>query len=244
MITLEKRAESAKISLEKKNIFGEKAQVVLVLDISISMRSFFSNGTVQEIVDRVLAMGMNLDDNKSIEVFLFGASAKQGEDANEANHIGYVDRVLKKNSLQGGTRYALPMKMVLDTFVPKAETVTKTTGFFRKKTVEVEVAPAKTADVPTFVIFVTDGDNQDKTETEKMIREASNQAVFWQFVGIGDERFQFLKKLDDMDGRFLDNVDFFQVNDPKAMSDSDLYDKLLNEFPQWIKDARAKNILQ
>lgn len=233
-------SKKAKISLEKKEIFGEKAQVVLILDKSISMQSFFNRGVVQQIVDRLLGLGMNMDDNKSIEVFAFDVESVELEEATEANHIGYVERLLKKHCLGAGTKYALPMKMVLDKFVPKPQT--KTTGIFRKKTVV--TGEAEIPKLPTFVFFITDGDNQDKAQTEALIRESSNQAVFWQFVGIGRERFEFLQKMDDMDGRFLDNVDFFQVADPSKVSDEELYDKLLTEFPQWIKDARAKGILQ
>lgn len=238
-INLTKRVENAKISLEKKQIFGEKAQVVLILDKSISMSSFYDKGVVQETVERLLGIGMNMDDNKSIEVFAFDVESVELEEATEANHSGYVKRMLDKNRLGYGTKYAPPMQMVLNKFVPKAPT--KTTGFFRKK---VEIGDAEIAKQPTFVFFITDGDNSDKAQTEKLIREASNQAVFWQFVGIGRERFEFLQKMDDMDGRFLDNVDFFAIEDPSKVSDADLYDKLLTEFPQWIKDARAKGILQ
>lgn len=232
--------KTAKITLEKKQIFGEKAQVVLILDKSISMRPQFSNNTVQEAVNRLLGIGMNMDDNKSIEVFAFDKTAVEWPEANAENHDTYIADVMKKNQLGAATFYAPPMKMVLDKFVPKAET--KKTGLFFKKTVE--VAPAGIAKLPTFVIFITDGDNSDKEATENLIREASNQAVFWQFVGIGRERFSFLQKMDDMKGRFLDNVDFFAVDDLKKISDEELYDKLLTEFPQWIKDARAKGILQ
>ena len=233
-------SKKAKISLEKKQIFGEKAQVVLILDKSLSMQDFYRRGVVQQIVERLLGIGMNMDDNQSIEVFAFDSNAVELEEANASNHIGYVERMLKKNSLGYATKYSLPMKMVLEKFVPKAPV--KTTGFFRKKTVA--TGEAGVAKLPTFVFFITDGDNSDKKETEALIREASNQAVFWQFVGIGRERFEFLQKMDDMDGRFLDNVDFFAIEDPSKVSDEELYDKLLTEFPQWIKDARTKGILQ
>lgn len=232
--------KKAKISLEKKAIVNVKAQVVLVLDISYSMSHLYDRGTVQNLVNRLLGIGMNMDDNQSIEVFIFGSSAKEVGEANEGNHQNYVQKLQKANRFQGGTEYANPMKLVLDKFVPRAET--KTTGFFRKKTVE--VAPAGVAALPTFVFFVTDGDNSDKKETEQIIRDASDQAIFWQFVGLGNERFAFLQQLDDMDGRFLDNVDFFHANDLDKISDEELYDRLLNEFPEWVNQAKEKGILQ
>ena len=43
--------------------------------------------------------------------------------------------------------------------------------------------------------------------------------------------FQFLEELDDMPGRFVDNADFFSVADPAALSDEQLYDLMMNEYP-------------
>lgn len=240
MTTLIDLSKKAKISLEKKQIFGETAQVVLILDKSLSMQNFYKRGVVQQIVDRLLGLGMNMDDNKSIEVFAFDGEAVELEEARPDNHIGYVERMLRKHKLGGNTKYALPMQMVLDKFVPVVPK--KKIGFFRKKAVD--TGEEQIPKYPTFVFFITDGDSNDKDNTEALIRKASNQAVFWQFVGIGNERFNFLQKMDDMEGRFLDNVDFFHIADPSKVSDEELYDKLLTEFPQWIKEARARGILQ
>src|SRR5699024_6877915 len=85
MATLIDLTKKAKVLLEKKQIFGEKAQIVLILDISGSMRPLYKNGTVQELVNRLLAIGMNMDDNKSIEVFVFGSGAGEVSEANEFN---------------------------------------------------------------------------------------------------------------------------------------------------------------
>lgn len=97
--------------------------------------------------------------------------------------------------------------------------------------------------IPTLVFFITDGDNFDKKEAEDIIRKSSIQPIFWQFVGIGGANFEFLRKLDDMSGRFLDNADFFNINDLRRISDEEFMDRVLNEFPQWIKKARAKGVL-
>jgi len=221
-------SKTAKSQLEKKQIFGEKAQVVVVLDISASMSGLYSRGIVQQLTDRLLAIGMNLDVDKSIDVFTFGERATEISSVTEGNHANFVrDSILSKYSFEYGTRYATVMKKVIDKYSAKK-------GFFK----------SATAEHPTFVFFITDGDNSDKPEAERLIKEASKQAIFWQFVGLGSERFSFLQKLDDMPGRFLDNADFFSVQDLSRESDEQLYDKLLTEFPSWIKQARAKGILQ
>ena len=67
--------------------------------------------------------------------------------------------------------------------------------------------------------------------------------MFVQFVGIGKEDFPFLRKLDELPGRVIDNAGFMPVNDLDAIKDLELYDRLLNEFPQWRVKARAQGLL-
>lgn len=47
-----------------------------------------------------------------------------------------------------------------------------------------------------------------------------------------------------MQGRVLDNVDFFSVRNIDNMDSKELYSKLLTEFPQWVTDAKAKGIIK
>jgi hypothetical protein len=42
----------------------------------------------------------------------------------------------------------------------------------------------------------------------------------------------------------VDNVGFFQVDDFDKVSDTELYDRLLGEFPQWLAAARARGIVR
>jgi hypothetical protein len=46
-----------------------------------------------------------------------------------------------------------------------------------------------------------------------------------------------------MSGRLVDNADFFHVDDLGKITDEQLYERLLNEFPSWLKAARLKGIL-
>ena len=97
--------------------------------------------------------------------------------------------------------------------------------------------------IPTFVIFITDGDAWDKVNSSQVIKDSSKLGIFWQFIGIGYEDFHFLEKLDDMTGRVVDNADFLNVNKIANLSDEELYTKLLGEFPSWIQAAKNKNII-
>ncbi|MHA6530998.1 VWA domain-containing protein [Paenibacillus sp. BAC0078] len=94
---------------------------------------------------------------------------------------------------------------------------------------------------PVFIIFINDGGVVRLTR--KVIMEASIQPIFWQFVGIGDSDFEVLKQLDTMTGRLVDNANFIHLDRIEEVSDEELYDQLLNEFPLWLKAAKEKRIL-
>ncbi|MFJ8528593.1 VWA domain-containing protein [Bacillus sp. NPDC094106] len=254
-ITLEKKTEIAKIVLEKKNLSGVIAQVVFVLDGSTSMRHLYSNNTVQDVTESILAVALNIDDNNSIDVYGFGKSHRHIGDASRANYRNYIQDVfLKKFNLEPYTAYAGVMNKIVKEYGTK--TITKAveqpkSGFFSKllgKTETVKVdKPQGPVKYPTFVVFITDGDNFDKPEAERIIRESSDQPIFWQFVGIGKKgNFAFLEKLDNMDGRVIDNANFvrFTKEEINSMSQEKLYETLMNEFPLWIKEAKAHGFIQ
>ena len=47
-----------------------------------------------------------------------------------------------------------------------------------------------------------------------------------------------------MEGRFIDDANFFHLEDMSKLSDEMQYDQLLNEFPQWLQEAKTKGILR
>jgi hypothetical protein len=59
----------------------------------------------------------------------------------------------------------------------------------------------------------------------------------------GGNQFEFLENLDDLGGRYVDNADFFSVEDPEAIADQELYDLLMTEYPNWLKTARSRGLL-
>lgn len=105
-------------------------------------------------------------------------------------------------------------------------------------------AVTKIANVPTYVIFITDGDNQDKNASREFIREISDEPIFWKFIGIGNERFTFLEELDDMNSRVVDNADFVKIEDISSISDDELYKLLMQEFSEWWTEAEKKGIIK
>ena len=138
---------------------------------------------------------------------------------NLENFENYVkDEITSKNYRMGTTSYAPVLEDVL-----------------RKYFVE----DAATSNIPTFVVFITDGSNDDKRATNEIIKESSYKNIFIQFVGIGNERFEYLERLDDLTGRPVDNTGFIKVSDMARLSDEQLFDLLLDQYPDWLKNKRV-----
>ena len=212
-------SKKAAFAANQHGIAGQRAQVVLVLDISASMNALYKSGVVQRVIERILGLAVSFDDDGQIDLLLFGTHAYQLPPVTLDEIDGYVERViLSQYKIREATHYAPPLRLLLDKY--KAP------------------QPA-----PVFVIFLTDGGNADKPASAEVIRELSKQPVFVQFVGIGKEDFPFLKKLDELPGRMIDNAGFMHVNDLDTVKDAELYQRLLNEFPQWRIKVREQGIV-
>jgi len=235
--------KSAAVSLEKAGLAQHRAKVCLVLDISGSMSTLYRKGLVQQFAERILALGCRFDDDGEIDVFLFGRNVHRGAPMGLSNWSNYIRHIIDKHPLEGDTRYGAALEAVRRHYFPDG-------GGGERKT------PVK-AEVPVYVMFVTDGSTSDKPLTERQLRWASREPIFWQFMGIGkgrkskakalasfaDSDFPFLEKLDELDGRLIDNADFFSVASPDEHSDGALYDLLMNEYPQWVKEARQRGMI-
>jgi len=209
----------------------QKAQVVLALDFSGSMSMMYSSGKIQTLVERLLPIGMAFDDNGEVDFYLFDDGVKKLPEALTVSNIpGYINsKVIGKYSM-GGTDYAPVIKAITKDFAEKKGLL--------------GLGGYKTMDVPVYVIFITDGDTSNRSGVEEAVKEASNAGIFFQFVGIGRAGFDFLEKLDNMQGRNIDNANFFSVNDLDQKTDDELYKLLLTEFPSYVHQARAKQLIK
>lgn len=73
--------------------------------------------------------------------------------------------------------------------------------------------------------------------------ETFHEPIFWQYVGVGDSGYGVLERLDNMSGRYVDNANFFALDDFKRVSNSELYSRLLSEFPQWPQEIKRKRMI-
>lgn len=197
--------------VNENNLNGMRSKVALVLDFSGSMERMFNDGTVQALIERIIPIALKFDDNGELDFWIFENGFNRLNSITMNNFHGLAKEI-KDNYRMGGTNYSPVMNDVI-----------------KKYTVE------EKSEVPAYVIFITDGDNFDKHQTTKIIKDTCMENVFWQFVGIGNGSMDYLEKLDDMHGRKRDSVDFFRVERVNYITDESLYKKLLDEYPNWIK---------
>ena len=235
------------IVLEKRKLPQVICEVKFALDISGSMQHLYNNGTVQALADRLLAVASKFDDNGEMEVWTFTTGFSEAPVVTEDKHEGYINKcILNNNRITkwGGTCYSpVMLDIIKQSFIEEkkvAKTVEEKPGFLGKlfgakptvTTIEsIEIAN-RNPKHPIFVPFVTDGDNSDHDETERVIKECVGKNIYWMMVGIGSESFRWLEKMADK----YPNVGFIKIDDLEKISDEDFYLKLLNEeFCNWVK---------
>lgn len=232
-------AKKARVSLEKKGLSAHVASVGLCMDISASMSRVFENGTVQTIIERVMGLGLNFDDNGAIDIFSFGENA---HDLGELLPEEFKDAsawILGQTPFEGSTQYAPAINCIMKHYgYMDGEKNSIFGSLFGKKESRSPVS------YPAYILFITDGDNFDKAATERAIKAASHYPVFFQFIGIGRMTFQFLEKLDDMKGRHVDNANFFAIENPAKILESELYDRMMVEYPGWVRTIRSLGLIR
>ncbi|WP_439942845.1 vWA domain-containing protein [Streptomyces sp. BBFR115] len=218
--------KSAGASLAEHGLAGQRAAVYLVVDHSGSMRPYFRNGSVQALADRVLGLAAHLDDDGQVPVVFFSTDVDAVTEIALDDHQGRVERIAAGLGHMGRTNYHLAMDAVIDHYLDSGATD------------------------PALVVFQTDGAPTSRPAAERYLCKAAKLPLFWQFIGFGNPRsrqFDFLRRLDELDvpgKRVVDNAGFFPAGpDPRRMSDAELYDRLLGEFPQWLAAARERGIV-
>lgn len=211
--------EKSIVSLQKKSgidLGTHKARVVAVMDYSGSMSSRFADfgadtNEVQRTLTKLFPFALKFDDNGELDVWLFSDSKKRLTEMSTTNYVSYVNDVVKRARMEmGGTKYAPVIRDIMDTLVDDSA-------------------------APVYVLFVTDGDNFDKAETDRVIRESAEHNLFIQFIGIGGSRFDYLQKLNNLSGRSCDNTGFIEFRSIADAADSEVYDALVTEYSQWLK---------
>lgn len=240
-------AKTAYQAVDTSGLNGQKAKVAVVLDFSGSMAAVYRSGAMQRLVEKVLALATQFDDDGAIDFFVFDTRASYLGEISIGDFPGSVDRLTRGRSM-GTTNYAHAFLTVREHFgfVPQPPPMPKR-GLFGllKGPAAAGNPPAATpSEIPVFVLFLTDGAPDSKESAMQALTEVSSAPIFWKFLSIGSKSIAFLEKLDDMKQRFVDNANYEPIGDVDAISDSLLFKKMLQEFPEWLGEARAKRLLK
>lgn len=220
----------ATISLQKKIVeivdAWFDAQVEVHLDHSGSMEwgasRYYSDGYMQNIAERSLAAGLELDADGTVPVTAFDNALQRSVDVNLGNYQGVVNRDIWQRDNMGGTQYAPIFRSVLER--------------------------AKATNHPMIIMVVTDGEPGDAYETRLALAELSQYPVFVKFLSL--ESNSFLDELDDALGvpQLIDNISCEAFDGhafPKLanLTDDQFAQAFFKEMDEWMNRALAAGIL-
>ncbi|MFC4464796.1 VWA domain-containing protein [Streptomyces xiangluensis] len=236
------RKEQVAISLRKHGAAGATARVILVLDASGSMSFLYSRGVVADVVERMAAVAAQLDDDGEMQAWTFASNAARLPDL----RLGELPEWLRLHVRVGQSslfrRSKKPSKGL-----EAGQVDMRTVGIQNEE--QKAIAHVRTyvrqypAAAPTLVLFFSDGGIYRNAAIERELRDAVEEPIFWQFIGLGRSNYGVLERFDTLPGRRVDNVGFFAVDDISTVPDQELYDRLLSEFPTWMTAAGQAGIL-
>mgnify|MGYP000993809470 CR=1 FL=1 len=221
-----RKREVAKVLLTK-GAPTARARVVMVIDKTGSMRRQYSTRVVHRVVERMIPVAIQLDDDGSLEAYLYGSSFARLPDVTVEQADEWSDTFLHLDGKHGGIDYRR-----IGGYNDEIPIMSEVLSTLRQRD-----------PLPTLVLFFTDGGFSQRGPITELVRQASGLPAFWQFVGIGRANYGLLTALDELEGRVVDNVGFFELDDIDAVPDSELYSRLLGEFPDWLRAARAAGIV-
>ncbi|WP_404953167.1 VWA domain-containing protein [Streptomyces sp. 147326] len=236
------RKQQVAVSLRKQGVTTLTARVVLVLDASGSMAGHYTRGTVAGVAERMAAVAAQLDDDGQMQAWTFATNPARLPDLEIGElpdwlrlhvRVGQIGLFGRRKPPKGLVPGQIDMRAV-GIGNEEQKVIAQVRAFVRDHPV-----PA-----PTLVLFFSDGGVYRNAEIERQLREAVEEPLFWQFIGLGRAQYGVLEYFDTLPGRRVDNVGFFAVDDIERLSDPELYDRLLSEFPSWVRAARAAGILR
>jgi stress response protein SCP2 len=235
------RKEQVAVSLRKHGVSGVTARVILVLDASGSMARLYRDGVVTDVVERMAAVAAQLDDDGVMQAWTFASNAVRLPDLS----LGELPEWLRLHVRIGELSLFRRRKPRKD--LEAGQVDMRAVGIQNEEQRAIaqvrEYVRENPAAAPTLVLFFSDGGIYRNAAIEQELREAVEEPIFWQFVGLGRSNYGVLERFDALPGRRVDNVGFFAVDDISTVPDQELYDRLLSEFPTWITAARRAGLL-
>lgn len=235
------RKQQVAVSLSKHGLTKLTARVILVLDASGSMSGLYTRGTVVAVTERMAAVAAQLDDDGEMQAWTFASNPAQLPDLVVGDLPEWLRLHVRVGQLSLFGRRKPPKGLL------PGQVDMRTVGIQNEEQKVIAEVRAFVRDHPvpdpTLVLFFSDGGVYRNAEIEGELRAAVEEPVFWQFIGLGRSQYGVLERFDTLPGRRVDNVGFFAVDDIEKVSDPELYDRLLSEFPSWLRAARELGIL-
>jgi len=207
------------VELERNELLTITARVALVMDMSGSMAPSYGDGTVQKIINKILPVAVQFDDDGELDFWFFGKTCEHRPAVNLQNYTKAVppDWFDRMKNLGYVNNEPVVMREIVEKY--------------------------RTSEIPAYIIFVTDGDVHHEAEIKGTLAQASFTPIFWQFVGVRGKNYGVLEELDTMQGRFVDNANFFALDNFNTVTNEEFYSRLLAEFPLWLRAAETGGML-
>ncbi len=248
------------ITLEKSNLRGHIAKVAVCIDISGSMSNLFISGKVSQLVKRLIPLGLQFDDDGEIDVFMFGEHGYQEASVNLSNYNVRLEEMRNKQ-LEGRTNYERAISLV-DKFYREQDDVNDvpvycifvTDGDATDKD-KARKAMKNISNIPVFFQFIALGADYLPSEQPPAPAPVTEKKGFFSKIfnskteaptnaSAPPKMFSFLCELDEMSGRKVDNANFFAIKHPTSVNEEQMYDLLMNEYPDFLKEAKSKGVLK
>lgn len=248
-------AKKASISLEKNGLSKVKAKAAFIIDASGSMTGQYRSGQVQQTLNRVFPLGVHFDDDEELETWAFALKSQKLNNITFDNYKEYVNKEdsgwnnwMSKLNCAYNNEPAVIIDVIKHfTGLTPPEFKVERKGFLglgeKIITTSEEFATKIDSKIPIVILFISDGGVAHNEHIEYLIKWSSTLPIFWQFIGIGGSNYGALEKLDNLAGRYVDNADFFSIDKLNDLTESELYDKMMGEFPHWLKAAHAKGLI-
>jgi stress response protein SCP2 len=239
------RVELADRVVLAKGLGGVTMQVVGVLDASGSMDDLYRRGVVARAVERVAVVADRLDDDRTLQTWVFADRAKAMPDLALPDLDAWVARHVPddpaKYKVGIGNDEPVVMAAICEAFGIRWDDGTGGGGSGGGGR---QGRPATGGgSPPVLVILFSDGGIYEDDGIEAIVRSTSDQPLCWVFVGVGNDDFGVLRDLDALDGRIVDNAGFFQVDDLDDIGDEELFARLLTPVAAWHRAATAQGII-
>ncbi len=214
-VSLAKTAEKVGVSLRKRGLAGMRGRVIVLLDHSGSMGSDFRSGLVQKLLERTLGFGLQIDTDGEVEVIPFDSIVWQAETVGLGNYQQAAQSVYRPNQM-GSTNLTAALSAVRDL--------------------------AGTTQEPIVCVVITDGNPDDRRSATAAVVDLARYPVWLKFLALRDV--PYLRQLDDMDGRLVDNCDAKTITDPDGITDDEFAELMVDEWNSWLHEATSAGVLR